>query len=72
MDTILSLRDPAASESEAFAQPLELRADPFAAELPLEPGDRIGAWLGPQLCELRHVAYARVFGRRSQRLHLRG
>ena len=71
MDTILSLRDPAASESEAFAQPLELRADPFAAEFPLEPGDGIGARLGAQLCESRHVTYARVFGRRSLRLYLR-
>ena len=60
MDTVLSLRGPAASETEAFAQPLELRADPFAAEFPLEPGDRIGARLGAQLCEPRHVTYARV------------
>jgi hypothetical protein len=70
MGTVLSLRGPAASETEAFAQPLELRADPFAAEFPLEPGDGIGARLGAQLCEPRHVAYAMVFGRRSLRLHL--
>ena len=58
-------------ETEAFAQPLELRADPFAAEFPLEPGDSIGARVGAQLGEPRHVAHARVFGRRGLRLYLR-
>ena len=58
----------AASETEAFAQPLELRADPFAAEFPLEPGDGIGARPRRAVVERaapRHVR--RGFGRRRSR-----
>jgi hypothetical protein len=54
--TVLSLRGPAA-ETEAFAQPLELRADPFAAEFPLEPGDGGRRSARRAAVRPRHVTY---------------
>ena len=35
---------------EAFPQAAQLGTKPLAAELAIEPRDRIGGWVAPQLC----------------------